>query len=81
MSSYDNEEAMSNWEGFDFTDRTDRSVIMDISQTFDYMLGESRTKRRRKKLREELVREHVEGKQPPAPFLKNICLKLFGLKS
>lgn len=66
----------SEWE-FDFTDHTSRSLITDISQTFTNMSSENRAKRRRQKLREDLVREYFEERQRPKSRLKYILHKLF----
>jgi len=66
----------SEWE-FDFSDHTNRSLITDISQTLTNMSSENRAKRRRQKLREDLVREYFEDKQRPRSRLKYILHKLF----
>jgi len=66
----------SEWK-FDFSDHTNRSLITDISQTFTNMSSENRAKRRRQKLREDLVREYFEDKQRPRSRLKDILHKLF----
>ena len=51
---------ISDQERINFTDRTDRNLITDIFQAFDHISGKKRVKHQRKKLREELVREHIE---------------------
>jgi hypothetical protein len=44
-------------------DVTDRSIITVISESLSYLSSESREDRRKKKLREELVHEHIENKK------------------
>ncbi len=68
---------ISDWEGFDFTDHTERNLITDISRTLNNLSSESRTKHRIQKLRAELVREHIENKQRPQPLLKSLISKFF----
>lgn len=68
----------SEWD-FDFTDPTDRRLVTDISRTLTHMSGENRAKRRKDKLREDLVREHIEDKQSSRSRFKSILLKLFRL--
>ncbi len=67
------------WGNLDFTDHTDRSFITDISDTLGYLSGENRAQRRKQKLREELVHEHIENtKQAPSP-LQSLVNKLIKL--
>ena len=66
----------SEWD-FDYTDHTDRRLITDISRTITSMSNENRAKRRRQKLRKDLVREHIEDKQQPGSRFKSIFHKLF----
>ena len=65
----------SEWE-FDFTDHTGRSFITDISHTLTNLSSENRAKRRRQKLRQDLVREHFEDKQRSRSRLKSVFRKL-----
>ena len=44
-------------------DVTDRNIITVISESLSYLSSESRKNRRKKKLREELVHEHIENKK------------------
>jgi hypothetical protein len=69
---------ISEWE-FDFTDHTDRGLMTDISRTLTNLSSENRAKRRKEKLRENLVREHIKDKQRPKSRLKSILLKLFNV--
>ncbi len=70
MSTYDSDSKTLDWEEFDFPDRTNRDLIMTIWQSLSYLLGANLDKRRKQKLREGLVHEHIEGKQHPTSFLK-----------
>lgn len=72
---YDIEDTISDWEGIELTDHTDRSLTTDISRSLNYMSGESRAKRQRQKLLETLVREHIEDKRRSS-FMKSLLLKL-----
>jgi hypothetical protein len=67
---------ISGWK-VDATDYAGRSLMTDISLTFTNMSSENRAKRRRQKLREDLVREYFEDKQRPRSRLKYILHKLF----
>lgn len=72
---YDIEDTISDWEGIELTDHTDRSLTTDISRSLNYMSGESRAKRQRQKLLETLAREHIEDKRRSS-FMKSLLLKL-----
>jgi hypothetical protein len=65
------------WKDFDYAGRTEHNLITDISETFNKLSSESRAKRRIEKLREELVREHIENRNRPSSFLESIAAKLF----
>ena len=71
-----NDSTPSDWKDFDFTDHTDRSLITDISNTLNNLSRENRAKRRMQKLREDLVREHIENKKKQSSFLKSCFNKL-----
>ena len=58
-------------------DHTDHSLITDISRTLTNMTGDNRAKRRQQKLREALVREHIENKRQLGSSGKSIFYKLF----
>lgn len=47
----------------DTTDITDRSLITDISDAMGLMSPGERARRRKQKLREALVREHLEERE------------------
>jgi len=61
----------TDWGDLDTTDKTDRSLITDISETFAYLSNESRTQRRKQKLREELVRAHFEQQIHVPPMVES----------
>lgn len=73
---YDSDNTISDREGIELTDHTDRSLITDISRSLNYISGESRAKRQQQQLLEALVREHIEDKQHAPSFLKSMLLKL-----
>ena len=77
VMNYDKDTTISDWERFDSTDHPKRSLIIDISQTLTNMSTENRAKRRKQKLREDLVLEHIEDKRRPGARLKSIFGKLF----
>jgi len=72
------DEKETDWDDLDVTDRTDRSLITDISETFALLSNESRAQRRNQKLREELVRVHIEQQIQAPSILKSLINKLNG---
>jgi hypothetical protein len=64
------------WGDLDVTDHTDRSLITDISETIAYLSPQSRENRRKQKLREELVRVHIEQQIQAPSILKSLVSKL-----
>lgn len=70
----------TDWESQDLTDSTDRSLITDISETLAYMSREKRALRRSQKLREELVREHLESNKKTPSTLGSSIRNLFKSK-
>ena len=71
-------ETETDWKDLDITDRTDRSLITDISETFAYLSNESRTRRKKQRLREELVRAHIEQQIQAPSILQSLVSKLTG---
>ena len=71
-------ETDTDWDDLDITDRTDRSLITDISETFAYLSNESRAQRKRQRLREELVRAHIEQQIQAPSILRSLVSKLTG---
>lgn len=70
----------TDWESQDLTDSTDRSLITDISETLAYMSSEKRALRRSRKLREELVREHIESSKQSRSTLGSLIKNAFKSK-
>ena len=70
----------TDWESQDLTDSTDRSLITDISETLAYMSREKRALRRSQKLREELVREHLESSKQKQSTLGSSIRNFFKSK-
>ena len=58
------DKTISGWD-VDATDYGDRSLMTDISLTLTNMSSKNRAKRRKQKLRQDLVREYFEQKQRP----------------
>ena len=70
----------TDWDSQDITDSTDRSLITDISETLAYMSSKKRALRRSQKLREELVREHIESSKQSRSTLRSLIGKVFQSK-
>ncbi len=69
-------ETENDWKDLDITDRTDRSLITDISESFAYLSNESRSQRKNQRLREELVRAHIEQQIQAPSMLQSLVSKL-----
>ena len=63
-------------ENLDTTDTTDRSLMTDISESLFYLSSENRSHRKKEKLRQELVREHIESQKQTPSLLQSIAIKL-----
>ncbi len=61
------------WDEINSIDSTDRSLITDISQTLSNLSGKRRAERRRQKLRDELVREHIENRRRKPTFAQSLA--------
>ena len=70
------DETISIGENLDMTDTTDRSLMTDISESLFYLSSENRKKRKREKLRQELVRAHIENQKQTPSLLQSIAIKL-----
>ncbi len=70
---------LTDWKKYDFGDRADRSLVTDISRTLNDLCGEKRAGRRMQKLREELVREHIETRKKTPTASRAIFCRLFKL--
>lgn len=66
-----------NWECHDGTDRS-QITISGIARQPSPLPAESRDTRRRRKLREQLVREHILNADPAPSFAGWIFDRLFG---
>lgn len=69
-------ETISVGENTDMTDTTDRSLMTDISESLFYLSSENRSNRKKEKLRQELVREHIENQKQTPSLLQSIAIKL-----
>jgi len=70
------DETDTDWGDLDVTGRTERSLITDISETFAYLSPQNRANRRKQKLREELVRAHIEQQIQAPSILQSFVDKL-----
>lgn len=61
----------------DVTDLTDNSLITDFTQVVSCVVGKDRIERKRKKIREELVRDHIDSQQQVTPSPISQFFKLF----
>ena len=57
-------------------DLTGRGLIADISDTLSSLSADKRAERRRQKLRDELVRDYIDRKNPPPSFLQALATRL-----
>jgi hypothetical protein len=69
-------ETISIGENIDMTDTTGRSLMTDISESLFYLSSENRSNRKKEKLRQELVREHIESQKQTPSLLQSIAIKL-----
>ena len=69
-------ETISVGENLDITDTTGRSLMTDISESLFYLSAENRSNRKKEKLRQELVREHIENQKLTPSLLQSIAIKL-----
>lgn len=63
-------------EDSEFSNLTDRNLITSISGSLLYLSGENRAERRKQKLREEIVREHIEKEKQKPSIRWSIVSKL-----
>ena len=70
------DETDTDWGDLDVTGRTERSLITDISETFAYLSPQNRANRKKQKLREELVRAHIEQQIQAPSILQSFVDKL-----
>lgn len=79
MSSLDRDNTITDWDSFDFPGLTAPHAITDISRFLRHLSASSMARRRNRKLREELVRVHIKGKQQRASILRSRVFKLLRL--
>ena len=70
------DETENDWGDLAYTDSTDRRLVTDISGTFAYLSPKGRAKRRKQKLREELVRAHILQQIQAPSMLQSLVNKL-----
>ncbi len=58
------------------TESGTRGLLGEIAATLSYLSSENRDQRRRQKLREALVREYIEDKNPPPSILQSVTARL-----
>ena len=56
-------------DSVDSTDVTDNNLITDFTQIVSCAVGKDRNERKRQKIREELIRDHINDKHQVAPSL------------
>jgi len=64
----------------DTTDITDNSLITDFSQIVSGFVGKDRSERKRQKIREELVRDHLDTGHRDTPSRKHQLFDIFKRK-
>jgi len=64
-------------DSFDTTDVTDSSLITDFTQIVSCVVGKDRIERERQKIREELIRDHIDNKQQVTPSLITQLFNIF----
>ena len=58
-------------------DVTNNSLIADFTQIVSCVVGKDRNERKRQKIREELIRDHINDKHQLAPSLTPRLFKIF----
>jgi len=61
----------------DITDITDNTLITDFTQIVSCVVGKDRIARKQQKIREELIREHINSKHQVTPSLLIQIFNLF----
>jgi len=64
-------------DSVDTTDVTDNNLITDFTQIVSCVVGKDRNERKRQKIREELIRDHLNGKHQVAPSLITQLFDIF----
>lgn len=65
-----------NWDSGGMSESSPRGLLTDIAATLSYLSSENRDERRRRKLREALVREYIEDKNPSPSILQSVAARL-----
>jgi len=61
----------------DITDITDSTLITDFTQIVSSVVGKDRIARKQQKIREELIREHINNKHQVTPSLLTQFFNIF----
>jgi len=61
----------------DITDITDNTLITDFTQIVSCVVGKDRSERKRQKIREGLIREHINSKHQVTPSLLTQLFNIF----
>jgi hypothetical protein len=61
----------------EITDITDSTLITDFTQIVSCVVGKDRIARKRQKIREELIREHINSKHQVTPSLLTQFFNIF----
>ena len=77
MSDGATQPGIKNSDGTDTTDVTDNSLVTDISQIVSSVVGRERIERKRRKIRDELVRDYITRNQQATPSLTTQVISLF----
>ena len=64
-------------DSVDTTDVTDNSLITDFTQIVSSVVGKDRIERKRQKIRQELIRDHIDSKHQVTPSLLTQLSKVF----
>ena len=65
------------WEHPDSTDCDSRGLLADIADTLSYLSVENRAERRRRKLRQDLVRDYIEDKKQSTSLAQSVLVRMF----
>jgi len=77
MSDDTTQPCITNLDWTDTTDVTDNSLITDISLIVSSVVGKERFERKRRKIRDELVRDYITRKHQTTPSLATQVISLF----
>ncbi|MDJ0777026.1 MAG: hypothetical protein QNJ85_04115 [Gammaproteobacteria bacterium] len=63
------------WDGLDVTDDSERRYTTDVSVTLSNLSTRKRAQRRRRELRAQLVREHMESTRRTPTLLQSLLAR------